>query len=208
MVMLINDKEKLAVEQKIQQLEKNTDAELVCVLANKSDDYQYIPVVWAAILALVSPLPLWFTPYWHETSYIIMGQFIVFLAVWLVLRQQFLLSLVIPKEVRQWRAANLARRAFLENGLHYTNSRMGVLIFISEAEHYAEIIADQGIAQHIGNEVWQSIINQLTDSIKRKQTHAGILSCLQQCGDLLAKHAPATGEKNELANPLVIIDLD
>ena len=43
------------------------------------------------------------------------------------------------------RASRLAREQFFEPGLHLTRARTGVLIFVAVAEHYVEIIADEGI---------------------------------------------------------------
>ena len=113
---------------------------------------------------------------------------------------------LVPKRVRFWRAANLARRQFLENNLHYTKGETGVLIFVSEAEHYVEIIADRGIDQHVDQEKWQEIINGFTARVKAGEIEQGFIECIERCGELLKEHAPATEEKNELPNRMVVIE--
>lgn len=205
--MLITQAQQQAIELRIGQIEKTTDAEIVCVITSQSDDYYYIPALWAAILALVSPLPLWFSPWWHQTTAVVMVQFFVFLAAWVVFRRPKVLMRLIPVDVRQWRASNLAKRCFLENKLHHTIDRKGVLLFISEAERYVEIFADHGIAALVDNQQWQSIISALIDDIHQGHTYEGILTALQGCGDLLSTKAPAATPRNELPDRLIVLDV-
>ena len=81
-----------------------------------------------------------------------------------------------------------------------------MLIFVSEAEHYVEIIADRGIDQHVSQEQWQAIIDTFTNSVKRGKTAEGFVDCIGACGELLIEHAPATHDRNELPNHLVVLD--
>lgn len=205
--MLISKQQQDKIEALIGELETQTDAEIVCVLATKCDDYYYIPALWAAIIALVSPLPLWFTPWWHQTNYVVIAQFAVFLVSWTIFRSPKILLRLIPKEVRQWRASNLAKRSFLENKLHHTANRKGVLVFVADAERYVEIFADQGIAEVISDDQWQTIVATMTDYIRRGDGFSGLEGCLRQCGALLSRHAPATTPKIELPNRLILLNL-
>ena len=107
--------------------------------------------------------------------------------------------------MRTWRASSLARRQFLEQGLHHTAGETGVLIFVSEAEHYVEILADRGIDEHVGHERWQAIVDAFTARVKAGETVEGFIECVDACGALLALHVPATHERNELPNHLVMI---
>ena len=90
--------------------------------------------------------------------------------------------------------------------MHHTKGETGVLLFIAEAEHYVEIIADRGISQHVSNEQWQVVVDDLIASIQRKQTLLGLKSCISSCGELLQQYAPATTEKNELPNHLILLN--
>ncbi len=202
---IISEKDLAAVNNAIQAVEKGTDAELVAVLARQADDYRYIPTLWAALIALLVPGGVWFSGFWLETLDLLVLQLSVFIVLALILRLRFLLFRMVPRPVRRWRAENLARRQFLENNLHHTVSESGVLIFIAEAERYVEIIADRGINTHVAQEQWQGIVDDLTKAIKRNETQAGLIKCINACGKLLAEHVPATSEKNELPNHLVVI---
>lgn len=202
---LFKESELKQVADAIDNVEKETDAELVTVLARQVDNYLYIPTLWAAVIALLIPFILKLTPFWLSGDELLMLQWFNFIVLALVFRVPSVMMRLVPKRVKHGRAANLARSQFLENNLHHTKGETGVLIFVAEAEHYVEIIADRGISQHVSNEQWQSIVNDLTAHIKRKDTLQGMLNCIAACGEKLKQHAPATEAKNELPNHLVVI---
>ncbi|MEP1581320.1 MAG: hypothetical protein ABJK18_02160, partial [Marinobacter sp.] len=52
---LLTDSEQQQVASAITEVERETDAELVTVLAAASDDYSYIPLLWAGVIALLVP---------------------------------------------------------------------------------------------------------------------------------------------------------
>lgn len=186
-------------------IERLTDAEVVCVFAPRSDDYHYIPALWAALLALLSPLLLALTPWWGHSNTMALVQLLIFVVAWMFCRWRPLFQRIIPKPVRYWRAGNMARRQFLENGLHHTREGAGLLIFVSAQERYVEILADRGIAQKIADDQWQSIVAAFIQQVKQNQIPEGFIQCINSCGDLLAKQYPASQEKNELPNRLVVL---
>ena len=51
----LSDAEKETLANKIRQAESRTRAEIVTVIAQTSDGYRYIPMLWAALLALSVP---------------------------------------------------------------------------------------------------------------------------------------------------------
>ncbi len=203
--MLIDEAGAERIAARIAEIERETDAELVTVLARRSDDYVYIPALWAALVALTVPWILHWSALWLDTDELLVAQVAAFVVVFALYRLPPVLRRVIPATVRDWRASSLARRLFLEQGLHHTAGETGVLIFVSELEHYVEILADRGIDQHVGHERWQQIVDAFTARVKAGETTEGFLECVDACGALLVEHVPATREKNELPNHLVVI---
>ncbi len=203
--MLLDQQQLSSVAEAIESVEKATDAELVAVLAKRADNYFYIPTLWAAVIALLVPLLLTITPLWLDGDELLMAQWLVFAIVAGIFRIPVIMMRLVPGPVKQWRASNLARRQFLENNLHHTQGETGVLIFVSEAEHYVEIIADRGISQKVDNNQWQTIVDGFTAQIKSGNTQQGFIDCIESCGELLKLHVPATQEKSELPNHLVVL---
>jgi putative membrane protein len=195
-----------AVSDAIAAVERETDAELVTVVARRADDYAYIPTLWAAVVALLTPAALALTPLWLTLWEVTLAQWLVFAVLAFALRWPPLLIRLIPRSVRRWRAANLARRQFLEQNLHHTRFESGVLIFVAEAEHYVEILADRGISRLVSDAQWQAIVDRFTAQVRRGDTLEGFLECIQSCGELLKTHLPATDNKDELPNHLVVLE--
>ncbi len=189
----------------IRAAEKNTSGEIFCVLMRASSDYRMVPIAWAALAALLVPLPLlYFTKIESTTVYII--QLLVFLAIMLVLLIPSIRFAMVPKRAMTDRAHAEAQRQFAAHGLHRTEARTGVLVFVSLAEHYVEIVADVGIAAKVEQDVWDRVVKLLTQAMKRGQIAEGYVEAIQVCGEVLAQHFPPPAlNRDELPDKLVIL---
>lgn len=203
---LLTQSEGQLIAAHIAAVERTTDAELVAVLAPRADSYAYVPTLWAAALALLTPGVLALLPPWLGLWDVLVAQWLVFVAAALLFHWGPIKYRLIPRRLMQWRAAQLARYQFLAQNLHHTQGSTGVLIFVSEAEHYVEIIADSGIDQHVRKEQWQHMVDALVARIRSKETAAGFVECIETCGELLRTHVPATAQKNELPNRMIVLD--
>lgn len=204
---MLDDAEQTELRRAIADVESRTDAELVTVLANRADNYYYIPTLWAALVALLTPLAAIFSPIWLDTLDVFLVQLLVFIVLAVLLRIPMIMVRIVPRRVREWRAGNLARREFLANGLHNTDNGMGLMIFVCQQEHYVEIIADQGIAAVVDNEQWAAIVETFVQHVKKRDVMKGFVLTVEACGEILARVAPATGKKDELPNHLVVVEL-
>lgn len=203
----IGTAEQTRISAAIAEVERGTDAELVTVLIAASDDYRYIPLLWAALVALIVPSALYLTPL--STAWMITAQLVTFVVLAVLLQTETIRARLIPKSVRTLRAANMARRQFLEQGLHHTGDDTGVLIFVSEAEHYVEILVDRGISSKVDNERWSSIIENFVNDVHEGQVERGFLTALERCGEILTEAVPKTPDnRNELDNRLILIGYD
>ncbi|MFP3496856.1 hypothetical protein SB759_21720 [Pseudomonas sp. SIMBA_059] len=203
---LLTEHEQRQVAQAIARVEKDTDAELVTVLAARADDYAYIPLLWASLIALVVPGVVHYLSGYLTMYTLLLAQWVTFIVLCLVFRLPKVTTRLIPRSVRHWRASNLARRQFLEQNLHHTLGSTGVLIFVCEAERYVEILVDEGISRHLDNSSWDGIVKAFTQQVKQGQTLAGFIACIEACGELLKVHVPVTQTRNELPNRLVVLE--
>lgn len=203
---MLNSEYRRKVAETIREVETRTDAEVVTVLAREADNYLYISTLWAAFLALLLAPLMQFLPWWIEYEQAFTLQWILFIALAVLFRWRPLTMRLVPRKVKYWRAANLARREFLEQELHSTRGRLGLLIFVSQAEHYVEILADRGLAEQITDESWQEIVEHFVREIKRGKTGEAFVHCIGKCGELLEEAAPVSEIKNELPNHLIILN--
>jgi putative membrane protein len=203
---LLTEHEQRQVAEAIARVEQQTDAELVTVLAARADDYAYIPLLWASLIALVVPGVVHYLSGYLTMYTLLLAQWATFIVLCLVFRLPKVTTRLIPRSVRHWRASNLARRQFLEQNLHHTLGSTGVLIFVSEAERYVEILVDEGISKRLDNSSWDAIVKAFTQQVKQGQTLAGFIACIEACGELLKVHVPVTQARNELPNRLVVLE--
>jgi putative membrane protein len=193
-----------AVSSAIREAEKKTSGQIVCVLARSSSGYGYIPILWASLLALLTPWPLiYFTPWSVQRIFLL--QLVVFLVIGVVASFTPLRLALVPRAIKRARAHREALEQFVVRGITRTRNRTGVLIFVSVAERYARIIADEGIAAKVPNSEWQEAVDALTGHMRDGRIAAGYTAAVERCGAVLATHAPADGSPNELPDRLYVV---
>lgn len=188
--------------------EKHTSGEIVAVVAPSSDDYLHVPLLWAALASLILPLALFqFTALAGYTVYL--AQLTCFVLTALVLTVPGVRYRIVPRGLAHKRAHRQALDQFLSQDLHTTENRTGVLIFISVAERYGEIIADEGIYQKVGPDVWDDTLAILLDYLKKGEVEEGFVAAIRNSAEVLAKHFPVgVDDEDELPNHLIILNGD
>jgi putative membrane protein len=138
---------------------------------------------------------------------ILIVQSAVFLGLMLLFHWRPVKMALIPAPVKRQRASRLAREQFFGRGLHLTDNHNAILLFVSVAERYVEIIADSGIHARVADPCWQDIVADFTARVGRGQIADGFLCAIEACSARLAEHYPATAERsNRLPDYLIEID--
>lgn len=189
----------------IHEIEGDTAGEIVVVVAEQAAGYRSVPLLWALLAALVTPWPLiWLTSL--GVSRIFLIQIAVALVLTIVLSLTARRLSLVPRAVKHARAHEAAEREFRSRGLVHTRERTGVLIYVAAAEHYAEILADIGISDRVGQDIWDTIIADLVAAIADGRAAQGLDQAVRRAGAILAEHAPPRAdETNELANRVIVI---
>lgn len=203
---LIAETDRNRISAAIADAERATSGEIVCVIAGESDSYLYAPFMWAALAALLVPWPFIYLTWW-SVQWIYALQLVVFLGLLALLLPRSIRMRLIPRSIQRTRAHRRAVEQFLVQNLHTTDGRTGVLIFISVAERYAEILADRGIHAKVPPGTWQQIVDGLTERIGQDRTADGFVDAISAAGKLLAAHfPPGTADPNELPDHLIVIE--
>ncbi len=203
--MLISHADKDRISAAIAAVEQKTSGEIFCVIARQCGDYRMVPLIWAAGLALLLPLPLiLLSP--MPARWIYLAQVALFAIAALVLSIPRIRFYIVPRRMMHGQAHAEAVRQFCAQGLHKTEGRTGVLIFASEAEHYAEIIADTGIHAKVKPLVWDDAVRALIDGIAAGRAADGFIGAIDRCGHVLAQHFPPGAlNRDELPNRVIEI---
>jgi putative membrane protein len=202
--MKITAEDHTAIAAAIRAAEQRTSGQLVCVLAHESSGYAYVPILWASVLALALPWPLIYLTPW-SVERLFLAQLIVFIALGLLFSWMPLRLKLVPRSVQRTRAHRAALEQFFLRRVGHTAQRTGVLIFVSLAERYARIIADEGVATKVQNAEWQAAIDALTGHMRDGRIAAGFVAAIERCGAVLAEHAPPDGSANALPDRLYVM---
>lgn len=202
---VISAADRARVRQAIGAAEAKTSGEIFTVVTEECEDYRFIPILWAALLAFIVPLPLIYLTQ-VAASLIWLIQVATFVVFAIVLSLPQVKLLVVPRHVKREAARALAMQQFLAHGLHLTEARTGVLIFVALAERQAEIIADSGIAAKVDPGVWRGVMDRLVIEVKAGRFGEGLVAAIGAVGETLERHFPyRPGDRNELPDDLVVL---
>ena len=195
----------------IRTAEKSTSGEIYCVLARSSDGYFHpaATVLSVAILIVSVFVALWLETRWEQigASTFALAQCLALAAGLGVLKAFPALRIrLVPRRVRYAKAHANAVRQFLSRNVHTTSARTGVLIFVSLAERYAEVVADAGINEKVPQSDWNRIVADLTVAASENRLTGGFEGAIAAASALLAAHFPYHAhDRNELDDKLVEI---
>lgn len=171
--------------------EEETSCEMVAVCLKRSDSYIEYLLLIAALGSILIPL-FGFTL--SEAVFPIRG---------VILSQLLLFALIggglyifpgaarlAPGRLKEERARQAARAHFIDQGVHKTEERNGLLFFISLAERYIEILPDSGIQQKIPQELWQNLLEEFKKRARRDQLADAFSETILSAARLLASHFP------------------
>jgi putative membrane protein len=193
----------------IRRAELDTAGEIYCVVARSSDPY-FFPAALAVVLAMLAVglgvafalESLWLS---IRLPLFAFAELLALLAALAVLYAFPGLRIrLVPRRWQYQRAHDNAVKQFLARNVHITAQRTGVLIFVSLAEHYAEVVADAGISGRVKQQVWDDIVAELVEQARRDQLALGFITAIRRVGSLLAAEFPVTAaDANELDDHLV-----
>lgn len=193
------------ISEAIRAAEAKTSGEIVCVLAQSSVSTTALPVMLGALGALMLPWVLVaFTamPVYRILSLQVLA-FVLLTAVfcWAPVRVALL-----PRRARRAVAHRAAMEQFKFRGLARKKERTGILIFVSLAERYARIVADEGISARVPQAHWQAAVDALVEHMSGGRIVDGFIAAIDLCGSELAKNFPRTEDsRDELTNRIYLI---
>jgi len=203
--------------------ERDSDGEIVTIVAGRSDAYHDVALHYAvlamlAVPALVAALPqgwidraaalvLGWNPEFSRGG-LMLALFVLlvlaFLAVRLVLAWTPLRMALTPGLTKTRRVHRRAIALFRTGCELKTRGRTGVLVYLSLAEHRAEIVADKAIADRVDPEVWGEAMAALIDEVRAGRPGEGMAAAVGRVGAVLAPILPKTLDNpNELPDRLI-----
>lgn len=203
--MTFTEQDRARISAAIQATEARTSGEIVCVLARSSSGMTAVPLLIASVAALALPWAL--VAYTAMPVYQILTlQLTAFVVLAALLYLPPVHTALLPRRTRRALAHQAALQQFRSRGLARKKDRTGILIFVSLAERYARIVADDGIAARVPQTQWQSAVDSLIAHMRDGHIADGFISAIELCGNELARHFPRTeASRDELPDRIYVI---
>ena len=211
------------VSDAVTEAELSTSGEIVPVIADRSDGYSDVVLVYAAGLAFTAmSLFAAFPDFalgmvdalsggWSGelrpaeiVAWAVGFGLVTFLAFWALLGWDPLRFAVIPSPIKRQRVTERAIRHFKVGAEGRTHGKTGVLLYLSMREHRAEIVADDSIADLVPAEVWGEAMADMLVEIRKGAVAEGIAAGVRDVGQVLSEHFPrGHDDENELPDRLI-----
>jgi len=219
----MTDTDRARVDAAVAAAERETVGEIVPILARLSDDYGDVALAWAALAGLLALFALAIAPAFYLGFYDrftgawvqewtpggLFGLAAVFATLkfagtWLILLWRPLRLWLVPAPIRHSRVRARAVACFRVGSERRTAARTGVVIYLSLAEHRAEIVADAAIAGKVAPEVWGEAMAAMLTELRAGRMADGLIAAITHVGAVLAEHFPrAADDVNELPDRLI-----
>ena len=216
-----SDREKVSAA--ITGAEAKSSGEIVAVATPISDAYHDVALHWAlvplfAVLAWAAWRPtalVWWYDFlfggWQPDP--TLSQLLTLLMVFaalkftvalLILRWMPLRLLLTPPATKHRRVRRRAIAIFKAAAERRTAGRTGILIYLSMAEHRAEIVADEAILKVTDEHAWGEAMAALVGEVRQGRPGDGIVAAIERVGTVLAEHFPRSADDvNEIPDKLI-----
>ena len=202
--------------------EVESDGEIVAIASDQSDAYHdvglhYAVLVAFAVMAFAAAYPHGLTllhdqlagwsaaPSLRELlTLLLLVTLAKFLAVLFLMKWRPLRMMLTPGSTKTRRVRRRAVMLFKTGAERRTVGRTGILIYLSLAEHRAEIVADEAITSVTTPETWGEAMAALLTEVKAGRPGEGIAAAVALIGGVLAEHFPkSAGDTNEIPDKLI-----
>lgn len=119
-------------------------------------------------------------------------------------RSRPILMALVPSRTKTRRVRRQAVNLFRVGIELRTRSRTGVLLYVSMAEHRAEIVGDRAIVEKVSPEHWAQAMEAMIADLKDGRPADAMIDAIAVIGDILAVHFPRTGlDPDELPDRVI-----
>ena len=219
--MRMSEADHAKVSAAIAAAEAGSAGEIVAVTTDLSDAYHDVGLHYAVLATFLALGAFAVVPGLLETSFarlhgwadptltdlltlLLLFALLAFVAVLLMLKWMPLRLALTPGATKTRRVRRRAISLFKAGAERRTAGRTGIMIYLSMAEHRAEIIGDEAITSVTTPETWGEAMAALLTEVKAGREADGIVAAIGEIGSVLSEYFPrGTDDQNEIPDKLI-----
>jgi putative membrane protein len=191
-----------ALRKAVVAVESQSSAELVVVVRPRSASYRHVDLCLGMTMAALSLAFMLYSPWPFAWHFLLINPIVVALGVTLLSSKIPSLARACSKqETMDASVRKSARAAFVEAGVHHTQFRSGVLIYVSLLERSVEWVADSGVELAFAKGGWETLVAEAKSTVRGGGDATELAGAIESSAEFFAKHMPPHDEDvNELSD--------
>lgn len=198
----LTEASKQALTATVESIERQSSAELVVAVRASSGSMLQTDLAAGALGALGTLAFLLFSPFSFSLEAILLDTFLFFVLGMLASsRLPALRFYLTPRRLLEESVKRAARAEFFDAHISETRGRTGILVYVSQTERAAEVLADSGVRNAVDVAAWETCVRRIRDVAASTRDGVLLAQAIAELSALLATCLPRQSDDvDELSN--------
>jgi|SRR6185312_1514097 len=166
--LFLTGESKVAFSEAVRTVEAASSAELVVAVRQRSGSYVHVNLTVGILVGLAALAFLLYSPSSHELIWFLVDPVVAGAVAGLVfLRSPLLTRIITRRAARRGRVETAARSVFVEQRVHSTSGRTGILLYLSLLEREAVLVVDLAVETLAATDAWRAVVTEIESAMRR-----------------------------------------
>lgn len=198
----LSEASKQALTAAVENIERHSSAEAVIAVRASSGSLLHTDLLAGCLGAALTLAFLLFSPYTFSLEAILFDT-VLFGALSALLSSRWptLRFWLTPRTLAEESVQRAARAEFFDSHIADTRGRTGILVYVSQTERCAEVLADSGVRNAVDLAAWDACVLRIQRAVAEAQDGLTLARSVGELSELLAKCLPRQADDvDELSN--------
>jgi putative membrane protein len=198
----LSEASKQALTAAVEDIERSSAAEVVVAIREKSGSMLQSDLLAGCLGGLLTLGFLLFSPFVFSLEAILLDTFVFGLLACLVSsRLPGLRFYLTPRRLAEESVQRAARAEFFDAHISETRERTGILVYVSQTERLAEVLADSGVRNAVDIASWEAGVRRIRYVAAHVREGAALAEAVRELREVLALCLPRQADDvDELSN--------
>jgi putative membrane protein len=201
----LSEASKQALTSAVESIESQSAAEVVIAVRAKSGSLLHTDLLAGCLGAALTLGFLLFSPYTFSLEAILFDTLLFgAFSAWLASRWPALRFRLTPHSLAEESVQRAARAEFFDSHIADTRGRTGILVYVSQTERAAEVLADSGVRNAVDVAAWEACVRRIQQVVAERQDGLLLAQAVRELTPLLATCLPRQADDiDELGNAVL-----